>query len=131
MRRKKKKLHRHIEKRFHKNTDTGSVGKESQWWQSAKKLYWQKWLAADSELLIFDEPTRGIDVGAKQEIYTLINHLVEQGKTVLMISSEMEELMGMSDRILILAEGNMTGELNKSEFNQERIMQLASIEKGE
>ena len=65
------------------------------------------------------------------EIYTLINHLVEQGKTVLMISSEMEELMGMSDRILILAEGNMTGELNKSEFNQERIMQLASIEKGE
>ena len=88
-------------------------------------------LAADSELLIFDEPTRGIDVGAKQEIYTLINHLVEQGKTVLMISSEMEELMGMSDRILILAEGNMTGELNKSEFNQERIMQLASIEKGE
>lgn len=96
-----------------------------------QKVILAKWLAADSELLIFDEPTRGIDVGAKQEIYTLINHLVEQGKTVLMISSEMEELMGMSDRILILAEGNMTGELNKSEFNQERIMQLASIEKGE
>lgn len=96
-----------------------------------QKVILAKWLAADSELLIFDEPTRGIDVGTKQEIYTLINHLVEQGKTVLMISSEMEELMGMSDRILILAEGNMTGELNKSEFNQERIMQLASIEKGE
>lgn len=96
-----------------------------------QKVILAKWLAADSELLIFDEPTRGIDVGAKQEIYTLINHLVEQGKTVLMIFSEMEELMGMSDRILILAEGNMTGELNKSEFNQERIMQLASIEKGE
>ena len=96
-----------------------------------QKVILAKWLAADSELLIFDEPTRGIDVGAKKEIYTLINHLVEQGKTVLMISSEMEELMGMSDRILILAEGNMTGELNKSEFNQERIMQLASIEKGE
>lgn len=96
-----------------------------------QKVILAKWLVADSELLIFDEPTRGIDVGAKQEIYTLINHLVEQGKTVLMISSEMEELMGMSDRILILAEGNMTGELNKSEFNQERIMQLASIEKGE
>lgn len=76
----------------------------------------------------FDEPTRGIDVGAKQEIYTLINHLVEQGKTVLMISSEMEELMGMSDRILILAEGNMTGELKKDEFDQEHIMQLASVE---
>ena len=83
-----------------------------------QKVILAKWLAADSELLIFDEPTRGIDVGAKQEIYTLINHLVEQGKTVLMISSEMEELMGMSDRILILAEGNMTGELNKSEFNR-------------
>ena len=96
-----------------------------------QKVILAKWLAADSELLIFDEPTRGIDVGAKQEIYTLINHLVEQGKTVLMISSEMEELMGMSVRILILAEGNMTGELNKSEFNQGRIMQLASIEKGE
>ena len=96
-----------------------------------QKVILAKWLAADSELLIFDEPTRGIDVGAKQEIYTLINCLVEQGKTVLMISSEMEELMGMSDRILILAEGNMTGELNKEEFDQERIMQLASIEKGE
>ena len=96
-----------------------------------QKVILAKWLAADSELLIFDEPTRGIDVGAKQEIYTLINRLVEQGKTVLMISSEMEELMGMSDRILILAEGNMTGELNKEEFDQERIMQLASIEKGE
>ena len=98
-----------------------------------QKVILAKWLAADSDLLIFDEPTRGIDVGAKQEIYTLINHLVEQGKTVLMISSEMEELMGMSDRILILSEGNMTGELKKDEFDQERIMQLASVEveKGE
>lgn len=98
-----------------------------------QKVILAKWLAADSDLLIFDEPTRGIDVGAKQEIYTLINHLVEQGKAVLMISSEMEELMGMSDRILILAEGHMTGELKKDEFDQERIMQLASVEaeKGE
>ena len=93
-----------------------------------QKVILAKWLAADSDLLIFDEPTRGIDVGAKQEIYTLINHLVEQGKTVLMISSEMEELMGMSDRILILSEGNMTGELKKDEFDQDRIIQLASVE---
>ena len=94
-----------------------------------QKVILAKWLAADSDLLIFDEPTRGIDVGAKQEIYTLMNDLVEnQGKTILMISSEMEELMGMSDRILILAEGNMTGELKKDEFDQERIMQLASVE---
>lgn len=94
-----------------------------------QKVILAKWLAADSELLIFDEPTRGIDVGAKQEIYTLINTLVEQGKAVLMISSEMEELMGMSDRIIILAEGTTSGELQKNEFNQETIMRFASKER--
>lgn len=94
-----------------------------------QKVILAKWLAADSELLIFDEPTRGIDVGAKQEIYTLINTLVEQGKSVLMISSEMEELMGMSDRIIILAEGCVSGELQKNEFNQETIMKFASKER--
>ena len=84
-------------------------------------------MAADSELIIFDEPTRGIDVGAKYEIYKLMNDLVEnQGKTILMISSEMEELMGMSDRIVVLSEGNMTGELSKEEFTQEVIMTYAS-----
>lgn len=96
-----------------------------------QKVILAKWLAAESELLIFDEPTRGIDVGAKQEIYTLINGLVEQGKAVLMISSEMEELMGMSDRIIILAEGCVSGEITKNEFNQELIMQLASKERKE
>lgn len=94
-----------------------------------QKVILAKWLAAESELLIFDEPTRGIDVGAKQEIYTLINSLVEQGKAILMISSEMEELMGMSDRIIILAEGCVSGEITKPEFNQETIMQLASKER--
>lgn len=88
-----------------------------------QKVILAKWLAANSDLLIFDEPTRGIDVGAKQEIYTLINTLVEDGKTVLMISSEMEELMGMSDRIIVLSEGYITGELNREEFDQESIMQ--------
>ena len=77
--------------------------------------------------MIFDEPTLGIDVGAKQEIYTLINSLVEAGKSVLMISSEMEELMGMSDRIVILSEGRVTGELDKHEFDQETIMHFASV----
>ena len=96
-----------------------------------QKVILAKWLAAESELLIFDEPTRGIDVGAKQEIYTLINDLVEQGKAVLMISSEMEELMGMSDRIIILAEGCISGEIAKPEFNQETIMQMASREREE
>ena len=94
-----------------------------------QKVILAKWLAAESELLIFDEPTRGIDVGAKQEIYTLINQLVEQGKAILMISSEMEELMGMSDRIVILAEGSVSGEIPREEFNQELIMQLASKER--
>lgn len=93
-----------------------------------QKVILAKWLAADSEFLIFDEPTRGIDVGAKQEIYTLINTLIEQGKSVLMISSEMEELMGMSDRIIILSEGSISGELGKEEFDQEIIMKYASKE---
>ena len=91
-----------------------------------QKVILGKWLAANSELIIFDEPTRGIDVGAKFEIYKLINTLVEDGKTILLISSEMEELIGMSDRIIILSEGKMTGELQKDEFNQEAIMKLAS-----
>ena len=92
-----------------------------------QKVILGRWMAADSELIIFDEPTRGIDVGAKYEIYKLMNDLVEnQGKTILMISSEMEELMGMSDRIVVLSEGNMTGELSKDEFTQEVIMTYAS-----
>ena len=91
-----------------------------------QKVILGKWLAANAELIIFDEPTRGIDVGAKYEIYKLINELVEQGRSVLMISSEMEELMGMSDRIIVLAEHEITGELNKEEFNADRIMAFAS-----
>ncbi len=91
-----------------------------------QKVILGKWMAANSELIIFDEPTRGIDVGAKYEIYKLINELVENGKTVLMISSEMEELMGMSDRILVLAENRITGELSRAEFDAERIMLYAS-----
>ena len=91
-----------------------------------QKVILGKWLAADSQLIIFDEPTRGIDVGAKYEIYKLINELVEQGRSVLMISSEMEELIGMSDRIIVLAEHQMTGELQKEEFNADTIMALAS-----
>ncbi|MCR5085303.1 MAG: sugar ABC transporter ATP-binding protein [Succinivibrionaceae bacterium] len=91
-----------------------------------QKVILGKWLAAACDVIIFDEPTRGIDVGAKFEIYKLINTLVEQGKAVLMISSEMEELMGMSDRIIVLAENRMTGELSREEFNSDRIMAYAS-----
>lgn len=92
-----------------------------------QKVIIAKWLASNSDLIIFDEPTRGIDVGAKYEIYKLVNSLVEAGKTILMISSEMEELLGMSDRIIVLCEGRMTGMIPKDEFSQERIMTYASI----
>jgi ribose transport system ATP-binding protein len=85
-----------------------------------------KWLATEPSLVIFDEPTRGIDVGAKSEIYTLVNRLVESGKAVLMISSEMEEVMGMSDRIMVLRQGRVSGELKRKDFNQETIMGYAS-----
>jgi len=95
-----------------------------------QKVILAKWLAANSELIIFDEPTRGIDVGAKFEIYKLMNDLLAKGKTILLISSEMEELIGMSDRIIVLAEGSMTGELKKEEFTQETIMRMASSVKG-
>lgn len=91
-----------------------------------QKVVLAKTLAAQTEILIFDEPTRGIDVGAKQEIYHLMNDLVSQGISIIMISSEMEELIGMSDRILVLYEGRMTGEIRKEEFSQKRIMELAS-----
>lgn len=92
-----------------------------------QKVILGRWLAADSELIIFDEPTRGIDIGAKYEIYKLMNDLVEkEGKSILMISSEMEELLGMSDRVVVLAEGAVTGELHKDEFSQEAVMTYAS-----
>ncbi|MDR1043004.1 MAG: sugar ABC transporter ATP-binding protein [Clostridiales Family XIII bacterium] len=91
-----------------------------------QKVILAKWIAANAELIIFDEPTRGIDVGAKYEIYKLINDLVESGKTILFISSEMEELIGMSDRIVVLKEGKITGELMKDEFDQNAIMRMAS-----
>lgn len=91
-----------------------------------QKVVVAKVLAADTDILIFDEPTRGIDVGAKQEIYKLMNRLVEEGKSILMISSEMEEMLGMSDRILVLHEGRISGEVLKNDFTQEKILELAS-----
>lgn len=95
-----------------------------------QKVVISKWLAADTDLIILDEPTRGIDVGAKYEIYKLMYQLIEEGKTILMVSSEMEELLGMCDRIAVLSEGRLTGILNKEEFSQEAVMTLAS-KKGE
>lgn len=91
-----------------------------------QKVAVAKWLASESKILILDEPTRGIDVGAKQEIYELINKLTQEGLGILMISSEMEEIMGMSDRMLVMAEGKIVGELQKEEFAQDKILRYAS-----
>jgi ribose transport system ATP-binding protein len=91
-----------------------------------QKVVLAKSLAAESDILIFDEPTRGIDVGAKQEIYRLMTELAESGIAILMISSDMEELLGMSDRIIVLCEGELAGEVQKENFNQHTILDLAS-----
>ena len=89
-----------------------------------QKVVLAKWLFTAPEVLILDEPTRGIDVGAKYEIYTIINDLAAQGKAVVMISSEMPELLGMCDRIYVMNEGALVGELNAADASQERIMSL-------
>ena len=91
-----------------------------------QKVVLAKSLAAESDILIFDEPTRGIDVGAKQEIYHLMTELADNGIAILMISSDMEELLGMSDRIIVLCEGELAGEVQKENFNQHYILDLAS-----
>ncbi len=91
-----------------------------------QKVVLAKWLVSNSDVLIFDEPTRGIDVGAKQEIYEIMHKLTEQGKSIIMISSEMPELLGMSDRILVMHEGRVNGEFKKSEFRQEAVLAAAS-----
>jgi ribose transport system ATP-binding protein len=91
-----------------------------------QKVIIARWLATEPDLIIFDEPTRGIDVGAKSEIYALVNSFVEAGHAVMMISSEMEEVMGMSDRIIVLRSGKFSGALERKDFNQETIMGFAS-----
>ncbi len=91
-----------------------------------QKVVIAKWLEQNSDILIFDEPTRGIDVGAKSEIYTLMNDLVALGKSIIMISSELTEILRMSDRIVVMCEGRKTGELDISQATQERILALAT-----
>lgn len=91
-----------------------------------QKVVIAKWLLNEPDIIIMDEPTRGIDVGAKRDIYVLMGELVQQGKAVIMISGEIPELMGVCDRIGVMAEGTLSGELSREEFSQERIMELAS-----
>ena len=91
-----------------------------------QKVVIGKWLTADTEILIFDEPTRGIDVGAKSEIYRLLNDLAQHGKAIIMISSELPEILRMSHRIVVMCEGRIAGELSAAEATQERIMTFAT-----
>ena len=93
-----------------------------------QKVVIAKWLTRDCEILIFDEPTRGIDVGAKNEIYKLMNKLASEGKSIIMISSEMTEILRMSDRVIVMCEGKKTGEIDIAEATQENIMNLATRE---
>jgi ribose transport system ATP-binding protein len=91
-----------------------------------QKVVLAKWLARRPRVLIFDEPTRGIDVGAKSEIYALMDQLAGEGVAILMISSDLEEILGMSDRVLVLHEGRLAGELPRAELSEEAIMHLAT-----
>ena len=91
-----------------------------------QKVVLAKWLFAEQDIYIFDEPTRGIDVGAKYEIYQLIINLAKQGKSVIMVSSEMPELLGVCDRILVMSGGRLAGEVDAKSTTQEEIMTLAA-----
>ena len=89
-----------------------------------QKMVLGKWMFTQPEVLILDEPTRGIDVGAKYEIYRLIHEMADQGKAVILVSSELPELLGMSDRIYTICEGRITGEIDRRDADQEKLMRL-------
>jgi ribose transport system ATP-binding protein len=91
-----------------------------------QKVVLGKWLSMTPQVLLLDEPTRGIDVGAKQEIYRLMEELAEQGMAILFVSSEMEEILGMSDQTLVMHEGRISGKLVREELSEEAVMQLAT-----
>jgi methyl-galactoside transport system ATP-binding protein len=91
-----------------------------------QKVLFARWLLTDPDILLLDEPTRGIDVGAKYEIYSIIADLAKRGKSIIMISSEMPELLGMSDRIMVMCDGRVTGILDGKTATQEEIMRLAA-----
>ena len=93
-----------------------------------QKLLIARWLLAESRFMIFDEPTRGIDVGAKREVYSLLNALAKEGKAILFISSELPELFGIADRILVMRRGKLVGNLNTEETNPDDVMHLAAVE---
>ena len=116
---------RYIEQMQIKVTGGGQVA-ETLSGGNQQKVVLAKWLQRNAEVIIFDEPTRGIDVGAKYEIYLLMNELARQGKAIIMISSELPEVLGMSDRILVMHEGKVAGCLVNDEVSQEDVMKLAT-----
>jgi methyl-galactoside transport system ATP-binding protein len=91
-----------------------------------QKVLLGRWLLTEPDIFLLDEPTRGIDVGAKYEFYTIMMELAKQGKSIIFISSEMPELIGMSDRIMVMCEGRLAGFVSREEATQERIMRLAT-----
>jgi putative multiple sugar transport system ATP-binding protein len=94
-----------------------------------QKVVLSKWIQSDPDVLILDEPTRGIDVGAKYEIYTIINRLAAEGKAIIVISSELPELLGICDRIYTLSEGRITGEMPVESATPEALLKLMTLEK--
>ena len=124
--RREEKLCRDISQRLRVKTPSMDQKTKNLSGGNQQKVVLAKWLGTNSDILIFDEPTRGIDVGAKQEIYNLLNEFVAEGKSIIMISSEMPELLGMSDRIMVMCEGRMAGILDGKEATQEKIMTLAT-----
>ena len=122
----KKKYCLEMAERLHLNTRNMQMKVSGLSGGNQQKVSLGKWLFGDCSLMILDEPTRGVDVGAKVEIYNAINHLVEQGIGVLMISSEMPEILGMSDRIIVMCEGRKTAEITCEDASQEVILKYAT-----
>ncbi len=114
-------------KKMNVKTPTYETSIESLSGGNQQKVILAKWMVTNPDILIMDEPTRGIDVGAKFEIYKLMTELAKEGKGLIMVSSELPELIGMCDRIYVMAQGRITGELTRDEFTQENIMKLATI----
>ena len=121
------KLSQDYVEKIHTKTPTTKTKVVSLSGGNQQKVVISKWLLRDCDILIFDEPTRGIDVGAKSEIYKLMNQLASEGKSIIMISSDMPELLRMSDRVVVMCEGRKTGELDISEATQEKIMTYATM----
>lgn len=113
-------------KRLTIKTASSDISAQSLSGGNQQKVVIAKWIGIQPKVLILDEPTRGVDVGAKREIYQLMNELTDRGVAILMVSSELPEILGMSDRVLVIHEGTISGELDKTQATQERIMTLAT-----